>query len=156
MALSFLLVSSVGLPAFAEVRTETCAHDSTGLEQTPALRDIKAYFGHGFVGFVNETEGSYVIVDLMKTPMTLTFYTSGLFDLVPIKSEGPLEICDDGLSLRMRGLDRDEEMKVVDAKLVMGSGGPKKTFMKGAMPPKLAKLHHYTERSIASEVPAHR
>lgn len=147
----FSLILLLGPLASAEPRQTTCAHDSLGLEQTPRLRELKAFFGSDYVGLVNETGGSYVVIDMLKERMTVSFYTSGLFDLVPISRTGPLEICDTGDGLVMRGIEREEALQIVQGRLVIGRGGPIKTFAKGAMPPNLAKLHRYQERSVASK-----
>ncbi len=140
-----------------EARTEICAADSLGLKQTPALDQFRSYFDTGFgparVGLVNETSGSYVLLDFAGETMTMTFFTSGLFNLVPIKREGSVRFCDEASLLTMRGLGVDEEIKIVGGKVVIDEGGARKTFVKGPMPKALAELHHYTDRAIAADHP---
>ena len=153
IVLSFAFLLLVGPVAGAgEARTEICATGSLGMKQTPALEKFHQYLDADHVGLVNETQGSYVVLDFLSSKkMTVSFYTSGLFALMPVKREGPVEFCDLDGELRMRGIERDQLIKIVDGKLVIDEGGPKKTFVKGAMPAKLATLHNYVGRSIASD-----
>ncbi|MES2965887.1 MAG: hypothetical protein V4760_18545 [Bdellovibrionota bacterium] len=151
MRIPWIVLFILLLGPVAEARIETCAYDSLGLKRTPALEQFRKFLDSDHVGLANETAGSYVILDLFSDHMTIAFYTSGLFDLVPIKREGPVQFCDVDGALEMRGLERVQKIRIVDGKLVIDEGGPKKTFVKGEMPAPLARLHHYQGRAVAAD-----
>ncbi len=100
---------------------------------------------------VNETKGSYVIISALDDNLTISFFTSGLFDLYPIRKDGPLSFCDDGTKLRMIGLDRADVFTLVEGGFRMGKGGPKHNFASGPMPELLKKLHRIDVRGLASK-----
>lgn len=142
----FLLMISVNAGA------EECASTLEGLKKTPRLAAVAKLFKHEkYIGFVNETQGSYVIMSVYDGLFHVTFYTSGLFDFYGIKDEGPLTFCDNGTGLIMSGLGRSEELRLSSTKMEIGAGGPRRTFQEGPMPDLLLKLHGLKERALASE-----
>lgn len=131
---------------------DLCAARISELEKTERLKSIQSLFQSGHrVGLVNESKGSFVILTADQEQMTISFYTSGLFDLFPIKREGPVLFCDTGKGLEMIGIGRTVEIRIVGGKLVAEDGSPKRIFAPGEMPELLRKLHHLNERGIASE-----
>jgi hypothetical protein len=148
----FLLLLGI-LLCTNQSRGDDCATHRSELDKTPRLHAILQMFNQSAgsaVGLVNGTQGSYVILDSKNDELTIAFYTSGLFDLFPIKRDGPLKFCDTGKVLRMIGLDRDEELVLPDGKFVLGEGGPKRTFTVGLMPVMLKQLHHMEDVPAAS------
>jgi hypothetical protein len=128
-----------------------CASTLEDLKKTPRLKAVQELFAGGTrVGFVNETNGSYVVMGVAEGKLDIHFYTSGLWDLYAIKDEGPLQFCDDGEKLVMSGLGRSEALKIAPNKMEIGGGGPKRTFHVGPMPELLRKLHKLDERGLAS------
>ena len=61
---------------------------------------------------VNDTKGSYFTVDTVTENFQMAFYTSGLFDIYPVKREGPVKFCDDGKSLTLVGIGRVETLSI--------------------------------------------
>lgn len=132
-----------------------CARECTslysGLSKTARLRAVREFFpDNGEVGLVNETKGSFVTMGSREDKLFMIFYTTGLFDLYPVKREGPLEFCDDGEKLHMISLGRDEELRVSPRKMDVGAGGPKLNFIVGEMPEFLRRKHNMESRGLAS------
>lgn len=131
---------------------EECASTLEGLKKTPRLEAAATLFQHQkYIGFVNGTKGSYVVMSVREGIFHISFYTSGLFDMYAIKDEGPLTFCDNGSVLIMSALGRAEEVKISPQKMEVGRGGPRMTYQEGAMPELLLKLHGLNERALASE-----
>ena len=129
-----------------------CAKTKNDLDHSERLAQIKPLFDdNNRIMMVNGTKGSYVIIDGSGEGLTISFFTSGLFDLYAIRKDGPLEFCDNGERLEMVGLDRREVFQIIDGEIDMGSGGVKKHFARGDMPDKLKKLHRFGVRNIASD-----
>ena len=144
MALIFLWSLQAG--------AELCASKPSELDQSDRLKTVKTLFVTGVrVGMVNESKGSFVVLESSENQITMVYYTSGLFQLYGMKRDGPLKFCDTGSSLRMIGLGQDVEVKIGDGKLIADDGGPKRTFSPGPVPDLLQRLHHLDERGIASE-----
>lgn len=149
--LAILLVLIITLPAAAD---SVCAAKYSDLDGSQNLKALKAMFSADKqIAMVNETKGSYVIISGFDDNLTISFFTSGLFDLYPVRREGPLKFCDDGVVLRMIGLDREDTFTLVNGGFQMGKGGPKRNFARGEMPALLKKLHKMDIRGIASETP---
>ncbi len=149
--LTFILVLFFTFPGAAD---PVCAAKYSDLDGSENLKALKAMFSADKqISVVNETKGSYVIISGFDDNLTISFFTSGLFDLYPIRREGPLKFCDDGAVLRMIGLDREETVTLVSGGFQMGKGGPKRNFAHGEMPALLKKLHKMDIRGIASETP---
>lgn len=145
------LAAVLGILSAWPAAADVCATQFSHLTQTERLSSLRTVLREGgAVGFVNLTQGSYFIVDGHGEAFRITFFTSGLFDLYPIKREGPLSFCDNGRELRVIGLGNNDRLEIQEGRLVIGSGGPKMTFSPGAMPELLVKLHHYNERGLAS------
>jgi len=133
-------------------RAEVCASSFSELDKTPLLSSLKPLFSEDKrIAMVNETKGSYVIIDSLDDKLTISFFTSGIFDLYPVRKDGPLQFCDDGDSLKMIGLGRSEEFRVTGDRFQMGSGGAKKSFSYGEMPELLKRLHRVDARGVASK-----
>jgi hypothetical protein len=131
---------------------EVCASSFSELAASPRLEGLKPLFNADRrIAMVNETKGSYVIIDAFDDKFTISFFTSGLFDLYPIRKDGPLKFCDDGARLRMVALDRADVFTLVNGGFHMGAGGPKQNFARGEMPALLKKLHKIDIRGLASE-----
>ena len=146
----FLLIL-ISLPPFV-CANEICASKYSELESSARLAKLKPLFNADKrIAMVNQTRGSFVIIDGFEDNLTIRFYTSGLFDLYPIQREGPLKFCDVDGNLRMIGLDREDRVEVVHGGLVVGRGGPKRSFVSGEMPQNLKRLHKMDVRGLASE-----
>ncbi|MBX3021976.1 MAG: hypothetical protein KF799_09895 [Bdellovibrionales bacterium] len=138
----------IALPGSAE----ECATRLSELSKSERLTAVKALFkAGGPVGFVNETKGSYFILEERDGEFRITFFTSGLFDLYPIKRDGPLSFCDTGEELQVVGLGRRDDLRLTGTELQLGGGGPKRHFAPGPMPGLLIDLHKVPQRGIASE-----
>ena len=147
LILSILAVVSVAAGA------DECAGKFSELSRISGLSSVRTLFGEGErIGLVNETQGSYVVIESRDDLLWISFYTSGLFDLYGIKDEGPLIFCSTASGLRMSGLKRNNAFMVVEGRLIIDDGGRRKTFAIGAVPELLRKLHHLNERAIASEL----
>ena len=139
----------VGAPVFAD---EICAESYSELDRSENLKAMKPLFSADKrIAVVNETKGSYVIIDAIDDKLTISFFTTGLFDLYPIRKDGGLKFCDDGEKLRMVGLDREDVVTLKDGGFQMGKGGPKMNFSRGEMPELLKKKHKIDIRGLASD-----
>ena len=144
----FIISSFWCFHAFAE----ECATLYSELKKTQNLQVARSLFNpEEKVGFINDTKGSYIVLEVQNDKLMIHFYTSGIFDLYAIKKEGPLTLCDEGNSLKMVGLERSEKLKISDGRLELGDGGPRKSFLVGNMPDSLKRLHHIDTRNISSE-----
>lgn len=120
---------------------EICASRYDDLELTPRLQKLRPFFQrNGIVGFVNETGGSYFEIDSTEATFQIEFLTSGLFDLTLIRRRGPIDFCDDGVSLFARGIGRHDTLSVGVSSIVFGKGGPKLSFELGMKPTLLRTL----------------
>jgi hypothetical protein len=129
---------------------EECAQNSSELDKTPQLQQIKNLFGEKqSLGFVNETQGSYFFLERDEHQFMVRFYTSGLLDLYGIERISPVSFCDDGKTLLLIGLGRKEKVQILGSGLILGAGGPRKSFTVGKMPKLLKKLHHLEDRLAA-------
>lgn len=145
-----LTLALICIPGVA--RGRECTSLYSGLGATARLRAVRDFFpDNGEVGLVNETGGSFVTMGSRDDRLYMIFYTSGLFDLYPVKREGPLEFCDDGVQLRMIGLGHDEELRISERRMNVGKGGPKLNFTVGQMPEPLRKMHKMEIRGLASK-----
>ena len=132
-------------------RGEDCATSYTDLGKTQGLRSIQLLFDlNARLDLVNETKGSYVTIESQPDGLKIIFYTSGLFDLYPIRREGPVIFCDSGEAMTMSGLGLSEKLSAANSKITLGDGGPKKVFSKGPMPELLRRLHRIDERGLAA------
>ncbi len=121
---------------------QTCALSFTDLNQTPNLQELISYFApDAVVGYVNETHGSYFEVDTHDRKMVMTFMTSGLFDMYLIQRSGPIMFCDDGETVVVKGIEMEDQVTLKNGVIVLGKGGPKRTFTRGPKPELLEKLH---------------
>lgn len=137
------------VPVFAD---EICATAYSELERSENLKSLKPLFSADKrIAMVNETKGSYVIIDAFDDHLSISFFTSGLFDLYPIRKDGPLKFCDDGVSLHMIGLGKEDKFVLKEGGFQMGKGGPRMNFARGEMPALLRKLHKIDPRGLASE-----
>jgi hypothetical protein len=129
---------------------EECAQNYSELEKTSHLQQIKNLFGDKTsIGFVNETQGSYFFLERDEQHFIVKFYTSGLLDLYGIQRVSPVSFCDQGDSLLLIGLGRKEKVQILGSGLILGVGGPRKSFTVGKMPKLLKKLHHLEDRLAA-------
>lgn len=120
---------------------EVCAMSFREFDSTKRLQELKVHYPANTVsGYVNQTHGSYYEIDSRGEWLQITFYTSGLFDLYLIKRTSPVVICDDGDKLTVKGLDREDVLKIENGNLIMGKGGPRQTFTRGPMPELLKTL----------------
>lgn len=131
----------------ANAEEPICASGPDELAAHTDLFRLKEIFPEKLkVGFVNETAGSYfdVFVDSNsdKPPTyVLTFYTSGFLDLYGVMRTGPAKFCSDSAGLTVHSMGMVQKIQVQNGRLVLGEGGPRKSFTRGAMPQKLIKLH---------------
>jgi hypothetical protein len=131
---------------------EICAESFSQLAQTERLRALRAFFPPSErLGMVNATKGSYVVMETHGDKLAITFYTSGLFDLFPIKKEGSLAFCDTGTGLKMKALDRTDDLVILEGQLKVGDRGQKSIFTAGEMPDLLKRLHRIDVRGLASD-----
>jgi hypothetical protein len=149
--LTILVFLVLALPGAAD---PVCATKYSDLDATDNLKALKLMFSADKqIAMVNETKGSYVIISGFEDNLTISFFTSGIFDLYPIRRDGPLKFCDDGVVLRMIGLGREETFTMMNGGVQMGKAGAKRSFARGEMPDLLKRLHKMDIRGIASESP---
>ncbi|MBN8542302.1 MAG: hypothetical protein J0L82_18065 [Deltaproteobacteria bacterium] len=144
----FVLPVFLTFAAFgANAEDSTCASTPNELMAHPELVKLKDFFPEKFkVGYVNETAGSFfdVFVDTNSDePSTyvLTFYTSGFLDLYGVMRTGPARFCSDPSGLTVHSMGQVQKIQIQASRLILGEGGPRKSFTRGAMPQKLIKLH---------------
>ena len=131
----------------ANAEEPICASRPDELAAHADLLSLKEFFPEKLkVGFVNETAGSYfdVYVDTNSnggSAYILTFYTSGFLDLYGVMRTGPAKFCADSPGLTVHSMGMVQKIQVQNGRLVLGEGGPRKSFTRGAMPQKLIKLH---------------
>lgn len=130
---------------------EICAANIEGLDRTPLLMSLKVLFptpSHK-TGLLNDTDGTYLLLENRNSKLFVTLFTSGPFDIYPIRRESPLEFCDDGKRLRLKGLSRDLEFQWIEAeKFKLGAGGPRYIFGRRPMPALLRRLHNWTNSEV--------
>jgi hypothetical protein len=144
----FIAVTLWAIPAIAE----ECASTLAELKKSPQFEAVIGFLQkQDRIGLVNETKGSYVVIDAKEDALQIHFYTSGIWDLYGIKDEGPLKFCADENGLRILGLGRSESIRFSEGKMEMGKGGALRTFHPGDMPELLQKLHGLNSRAIASQ-----
>jgi hypothetical protein len=136
LGLGFLVIWMFSAAAGAE----DCATRYSELGKTPRLQSMQlVLLLNSEVGYVNETRGSYFVIDT-REDMQVTFLTTALFDLYSIHRKGPLKICDDGQSLFVEGIGRRERLVLDGTKLLIGGDGPRQRYSAGPMPDHLRKL----------------
>ncbi len=124
-----------------------CASTPGELSASPKLMKLKDFFPERFQsGFVNETAGSYFDVvfdnDYSHSPTyVLTFYTSGFLDLYGVMRSGPAKFCSDSSGLTVHSMGQVQRILIQSDRLILGEGGPRKSFTRGVMPLKLVNLH---------------
>lgn len=134
---TFCIVARGGLAQ----ATPVCAHNVLEYGLTPRLSELQHYFGPATTtGYVNQTNGSYFEIDTRPGSFTFTFMTSGLFDLNLIKQVGTIMFCDDGISLRVVGMGKNDVITLSGGTITFGAGGPKMTFREGSKPALLQRL----------------
>lgn len=122
-------------------KNEICANSYRDFHLTSRLRPLTLYFEeNSSTGYVNDSEGSYFEIDTRDETLTITFLTSGIWDLTLIRKNGPIEFCDDGSGLVAKGIDRVDRIWLSPGSITFGRGGPKLTFRKGRKPHLLQKL----------------
>lgn len=127
----------VGGIAFDEI----CIQNFKDIHLTENLRLLSEYFTPSSVTkYVNQTQGSYFEIDTKAVPMTITFLTSGLFDLTLIRRHGVIEFCDDGRRLVVKGIGRNDPISLSEGTITFGAGGAKLIFTRGDKPTQLRKL----------------
>lgn len=149
--LPFILVLAA-LNVSAEV--STCASRPDELNLSSELMRLRDYFPDDGAGYVNETAGSYFEVSVnasvdisantaseAATGYVLTFYTSGFLDLYGVMRSGPAKFCVDGGILAVHSMGQVQKIQLQAGRLLLDEGGPRKSFARGSMPLKLAKLH---------------
>jgi hypothetical protein len=115
--------------------SEICAVRYQELDKTPSLQGLRAFFPENTIsGFVNETAGSYFELSTLRSEFELTFFTTGFLSMYLIRRGGAVQFCDVNGVVEVRGLDRGETLVPSGERLIMGGGGPRKTFSPGAMP----------------------
>ena len=131
---------------------ELCASSYNDLALTENLQKLKTLFvEESQTGLVNATRGSFVTVDTAGETLSITFYTSGLFDLYPIRKQGPLQFCDlDGV-VYIKALQRSDQIHFSESGFSLGGGGPRLQFQRGEMPDLLKRLHDIPVRATASD-----
>ncbi len=140
--------------AISFVSSATCAADLVCASRPVELRVAthlnllrEIFPENSVVGFVNETSGSYFEVENSSDQRgdmgsySLTFYTSGFLDLYGVMRSGPAKFCFDSAGLSVHSMGQIQKIEIQGAKLVLGDGGPRKTFSRGVMPSKLVLLH---------------
>lgn len=131
---------------------DICAERFSDLSASPRLETIRPLFGaEKRIAMVNGTKGTYVVIDALAENFTISLFTSGLFDLYPIRKDGEVRFCDDGANLRMMALGRADVFRIVNGGMVMAGGGERMSFARGEMPELLKKLHKVDFRGLASE-----
>jgi hypothetical protein len=91
---------------------------------------------------VNETQGSYFVIEMRAGEFYFSFYTSGLFNMYGIKRQSLVKFCDRDGDLRIIGLGgRDEKIMIVGEGLILGDPEAKSTFHQGPAPELLKRLH---------------
>ena len=149
----FVFFSSLGFTSQNHAHAEEiCASRYSELDKSERLKTVKELFGpERQIRAVNESKGSYVIIEALTDDLTISFFTSALFEMYAIRKDGVLSFCDTGTGLKMEGLGRSEEFTLKAGKFQMGGGGAKKTFAIGEMPEKLMKLHHMEPTGLAAK-----
>ncbi len=139
--------------ASSVLQADVCASKYSELEKSPLLRNMKFFFIKDGtpVGLVNATNGSYILLRDTNDELIVEFFTSGLFDLYPIKREGAVQFCESGGLVKMVGLGQNEPVQIDGEQVKFGNGGDRKTFKIGNMPELLQRLHKVNSRGIASE-----
>lgn len=128
---------------------QVCVDGPADLATQSELSVLKDYFPASTkVGYINETAGSYFEVEAApgtiegeRETYSLTFYTSGLLDLFGVVRSGPAKFCVIESRMTVQSMGQMQSIRVVEGKIVLGEGGPRKTFSRGEMPPKLVRLH---------------
>lgn len=144
----FLVITLWAIPALAG----ECASSLAELKKSPNFASVVSFLqDQDRLGLVNDTKGSYVVIDAKETELKIHFYTSGIWDLYAIKDEGPLQFCSDENGLTIQGLGRTDSIRFSEGKMEMGKGGAIRTFHPGDMPELLQKLHGLNSRAIASQ-----
>lgn len=147
-----MFVFALLLMAQSSSAAEVCADKFSELGGSARLEALKPLFGaEKRMAMVNGTKGTYVVIDALAENFTISLFTSGLFDLYPIRKDGEVKFCDDGAHLRMLTLGRADVFEIVSGGLVMAGGGERRSFMRGEMPELLKKLHKIDFRGLASE-----
>jgi hypothetical protein len=122
-----------------------CASRPEELRANSELLKLQDYFPeHSVSGYVNETAGSYFEVTVTNpsdAKYILTFYTSGFLDLYGVMRSGPAKFCVDDGELTVHSMGQAQKIRFQAERLLLGEGGPRKSFTRGTMPPKLVKLH---------------
>jgi hypothetical protein len=146
--IKFVLPVLATFAAFgASAEEPICASRPDELAAHNDLSNLKNFFPEKLkVGFVNETAGSYfdIYVDTNSnagSTYILTFYTSGFLDLYGVMRTGPAKFCADSSGLTVHSMGHVQKIQVQNGRLILGEGGPRKSFTRGAMPQKLIELH---------------
>jgi hypothetical protein len=144
---SLILFSALSVNAGEPV----CATRPDQLSANSELMRLKDYFPeHIRAGYVNETAGSYFEVVAsapaadgieLHPSYVLTFYTSGFLDLYGVMRTGPAKFCFENGELNVHSMGQIQKIQIQAGRLLLGEGGPRKSFARGSMPPKLVKLH---------------
>ncbi len=131
------------------VRAEQCVASPTEIHKYPKLQELTMLVApDGEQGFVNETQGTYLVIDTRGSKILATIYTSGLFDLVAIRRAYEITLCEDGgqAFILIGSVRRRETIRQEDQFLVIGDNGAKGTFRMGEMPEALRKMHGKVSR----------
>lgn len=131
----------------ASANEPICATRPEELSQHPELSKLRDFFPEtSKAGYVNQTAGSFFDVFVnaeadQKPHYVLTFYTSGFLDLYGVMRTGPAKFCSDQAGLTVHSMGQIQKIRVQADRLILGEGGPRKSFIRGSMPLKLVELH---------------
>lgn len=130
---------------------EDCASKYSQLDNIPTLTNFKNLLGDSHsAGFINETKGSYIHIDSLNDQLTVTLFSSSLFDLLAIKKESALKVCDRDGRLIFEAFGMKNAMTIAPDQIQIDKAGPKYQFRIGEMTPILRRLHPVESRLPAS------
>ncbi len=141
--LVFLCLSPLAA-AQSNAAAEFCTGDFTELDRSVILNEFKLLFDESKrLGLLNETEGSYVLVESVGDNLQVTLFSTGFFDLIPIRRRSEFKICEKSGSLTIETFGRREKLIITPERIVVGDGGAKYRFQISDMPPHLMRVHHF-------------
>lgn len=130
---------------------DNCATKYTELANNSYLSSFKDLLGESHTaGLINETQGSYIRIDSKNDSLSVTLFSSSLFDLLAIKKESALRICEREGRLVFEAFGMSNLMTVLPNQILIEKAGPKYQFRLGEMTPVLRRLHNVESRLPAS------
>lgn len=137
------------LLAIGPAVAETCASRYSDLDQHPEFTAFKALLGERReAGLINATQGSFVRLEVHDDQLSVTLFSTGLFDLIAIRRESALRLCESDGQLTLEAFGRRDHLVLgPDGQVKFGEGGARFQFKLGEMTPLLKRVH---QRSLAS------